>query len=113
MGWPLWHGLHPAARNWSFRQQPALHLVSKGAQATDLGDRLHYNAAVSYRFTGASVGHAGRMALGATEPLPEPMYHGGPKTAAFHREQPATPSIPSTWCWSSMASGTTIRLSPA
>lgn len=87
---------------WSFDANVLYHLATKGAQATNLGDRFHYNAAVSYRLagTGGLAAPGGPMRLGATsaspaEPLPEPMYHGGPKSGGkrhLHKEVAAAPS---------------------
>src|SRR5262249_9693014 len=70
-------------------------LSSTGTQDTDLGDRFLYNAALSYRLSGAAssekVEH-GRMQLCAD--FPEPMYHGGPKAgpSPSHEEPAAMPS---------------------
>jgi len=78
---------------WSFDTNVLYQLATTGAQDTDLGDRLLYNAAVSYRLTGGPAASVGRMHLGA---LPEPMYHGGPKPTRKHRhEEPARPAGPS------------------
>ena len=63
---------------WSFDASVLYQLVTKGALDTDLGDRFQYNAAVSYRLAGGPTELSGRMNLGA---LPEPMYHGGPKSS--------------------------------
>jgi Putative MetA-pathway of phenol degradation len=64
---------------WSLDANVLYEVNGTGAQDTDLGDRLLYNAGVSYRiyggFAGPSGGTGGRMQAG----LPEPMYHGGPK----------------------------------
>jgi hypothetical protein len=69
---------------WSFDSSVLYQLTGTGTQDTDLGDRLLYNAAVSYRILGGPAGPdggpGGRMHAG----LPEPMYHGGPK-AHDHR----------------------------
>ena len=76
-----WDGLFGVAFTqrfaaWSFDANVLYQQVNEGAQDTDLGDRFHYNAAVSYRVTGGGATPMGRMSLGA---MPEPMYHGGPK----------------------------------
>jgi hypothetical protein len=73
---------------WSFDASVLYQLAGKGTQDTVLGDRLLYNAAVTYRATSAPLAAAGYMGLGA---LPEPMYHGGPMSGRRHRhhEQPA------------------------
>jgi hypothetical protein len=62
-------------------------LATEGAQDTNLGDRFQYNAALSYRLFGG--GPSGPMRAGV---LPEPMYHGGPKSHTHkhaHEEAPA------------------------
>jgi hypothetical protein len=76
---------------WSFDTNVLYHQVNKGAQDTDLGDRFHYNAAISYRMTGVPAAPAGRMSLGA---MPEPMYHGGPKSRGqqHSHDEPTAPS---------------------
>ena len=93
---------------WSFDTNVLYQLVTNGAQETDLGDRFHYNAAVSYRLIGGA-GDAGR----AHEP-------GGDARADVPRraQRPAATSTPtrsrrlrrpgprSISCWSSTASGT-------
>ena len=68
-------------------------LATEGAQDTDLGDRFHYNAAVSYRILGGLIGPGRPMYAGA---LPEPMCHSGPKGQRHkntHEEMP-TPGGP-------------------
>jgi hypothetical protein len=68
-------------------------LATEGAQDTNLGDRLLYNLALSYRLTVASPG-ADAMYAG----LPPPMYHGGPKAHHGHEhadEEAAPPKAPS------------------
>jgi len=72
-------------------------LASQGIQQTDLGDRLQYNAAVSYRLLGGPT--LAGMRLGA---LPEPMYHGGPHS---HREA-AGDAAPATFCSCHLACAT-------
>jgi Putative MetA-pathway of phenol degradation len=77
---------------WSFDANVLYQLATTGAQDTDLGDRFLYNAAVTYRLSAGPAVPAGRMSLGA---LPEPMYHGGPKTARTrhqHAEPAPTPT---------------------
>lgn len=69
---------------WSFDANVLYILTGTGAQHTDLGDRVLYNAALSYRLTGDSWTHLARMNLAG---LPEPMYHGGHPHA--HAESPA------------------------
>ena len=74
---------------WSFDANVLYVMATKGAQDTDLGDRFQYNAALSYRLVGGLLGPSGRMYAGA---LPDPMYHGGPKSHAHkhvHEEVPA------------------------
>jgi hypothetical protein len=77
---------------WSFDANVLYVLATEGAQDTDLGDRFQYNAALSYRLVGGLWGPAGPMRAGA---LPEPMYHGGPKSHTHkhkhaHEEAPAS-----------------------
>jgi len=94
-----WDGLYGLAVTqrlaaWSFDANVLYQQVNKGAQDTDLGDRLLYNAAVSYRISSGPAASTGRMSLGA---LPEPMYHGGPKSRGqqhSHDEPPAPPPGP-------------------
>jgi hypothetical protein len=77
----------------SFDANVLYQFVTEGTQATDLGDRFLYNAALSYRVMGGTAG-TGRMNLGA---LPEPMYHGGPKRRSAqhtHAEPASAPSGP-------------------
>ena len=63
---------------WSFDSNVLYILTGTGTQDTNLGDRLLYNAALSYRLTGTTAApQKGHMHLGG--PMPEPMYHGGPK----------------------------------
>ncbi len=76
---------------WSFDANVLYQLARKGAQDTALGDRLLYNAAVTYRLGGASAAPVGYMGLGA---LPEPMYHGGPRTRAGHHDHQEEPTRP-------------------
>jgi hypothetical protein len=75
----------------SFDANVLYQFVTKGTQDTDLGDRLLYNAALSYRLMGSAM--TGRMSLGA---MPEPMYHGGPKRrgAPHTHAEPPAPSGP-------------------
>ena len=78
---------------WSFDASVLYQLVTKGALDTDLGDRFQYNAAVSYRLAGGPTELSGRINLGA---LPEPMYHGGPKSSRPHKHaELAAPPGPS------------------
>ena len=93
-----WDGLFGAAVTkrigpWSFDANVLYVLVTEGTQNTDLGDRLLYNAAVSYRLMrGASEGVAA-MKLGA---LPDPMWHGGPGShqhGHVHQEASTGPSL--------------------
>jgi hypothetical protein len=91
-----WDGLFGLAftqrfKAWSFDTNVLYVLAGNGALDTDLGDRVLYNAAISYRFAGSNVGSADRMRLGA---LPEPMYHGGPKRQAHSHDEPASPRGP-------------------
>jgi len=92
-----WDGLFGLAATkrigpWSFDANVLYALATEGTQNTDLGDRLLYNAAVSYRLTrGASA--VAPMKLGV---LPEPMWHGGPDTHQHthtHQEAPAAPAL--------------------
>jgi hypothetical protein len=92
-----WNGLFGLALtkrvgSWSFDSNVLYILSSTGTQDTDLGDRFLYNAAVSYRLTGTSAAEKSHMHLGG--PLPEPMYHGGPKASGHHHEEPAAPTGP-------------------
>ena len=73
---------------WSFDANVLYVLATEGTQDTNLGDRLQYNVALSYRLTGALSGPAG---------LPAPMYHGGPKAHHGHKhahEEAAPPKGP-------------------
>jgi outer membrane putative beta-barrel porin/alpha-amylase len=74
---------------WSLDANVLYEANGTGAQDTDLGDRLLYNAGVSYRIYGGAGRSDGRMHAG----LPEPMYHGGPKAHDHghdhHHEAPA------------------------
>jgi hypothetical protein len=73
---------------WSFDANVLYVVAGEGAQATDLGDRFQYNAALSYRLTGGLPAPSGRKHTGA---LPEPMYHGGPGSNRHrHRHEEAT-----------------------
>jgi len=80
---------------WSFDTSVLYQLTGTGTQDTDLGDRLLYNAAVSYRILGGPAGPSagsgggsgGRMHAG----LPEPMYHGGPKGRDHHHDHHPEP----------------------
>jgi hypothetical protein len=74
---------------WSFDTNVLYQFTGKGVQDVDLGDRFLYNAAISYRISGFG-GSTGRMNAG----LPEPMYHGGPKTKHHHHEEPPAPKGP-------------------
>jgi hypothetical protein len=90
-----WSGLLGAALTkrfgaWSFDTNVLYQLTGEGVQDTNLGDRFLYNAAISYRITGFA-GPGSRSHLG----LPEPMYHGGPKTKHHHHhEEPSSPAGP-------------------
>jgi hypothetical protein len=83
-GTGAWNGLFGLAAtkrygSWSLDGNVLYVLSNTGTQNTNLGDRFLYNAALSYRLTGATAetnGHT-HMHLGAD--LAEPMYHGGPK----------------------------------
>jgi hypothetical protein len=92
-----WDGLFGLAYTkrlgaWSFHANVLYQLATTGTQDTDLGDRFLYNAAVSYRLFGGALA-PGRMNAGA--PLPEPMYHGGPKAKhQHHHEVPPAPRGP-------------------
>lgn len=95
-GTGAWNGLFGLATtrrigSWSLDGNVLYILSSTGIQDTDLGDRFLYNAAVSWRLTGAAAGEPGHMHLGAA--LPEPMHHGGPK-GSEHHEEPAAPAGP-------------------
>jgi hypothetical protein len=89
-----WDGLFGLALtrrfgSWSFDANVLYVLATEGAQETNLGDRFQYNAALSYRLVGGLWGPSGPMHAGA---VPEPMYHGGPKSHAHrhkHEEAPA------------------------
>jgi hypothetical protein len=97
-----WDGLFGVAFSqrfgaWSFDSNVLYVLTGKGVLDTDLGDRVLYNAAVSYRLFGGRGSPAERMYLGAApEPLPEPMYHGGPKgrAASHSHDEPPPPAGP-------------------
>jgi hypothetical protein len=94
-----WNGLFGLAitrrfGSWSLDSNVLYILSSTGTQDTDLGDRFLYNAALSYRLTGTTAAEKGHTHLGG--PLPEPMYHGGPKGSSdHHHEEPAAPAGPS------------------
>ncbi len=92
-----WNGLFGLAGThrfgaWSLDGNVLYILSSTGTQDTNLGDRFLYNAALSYRLTGAAAGQARHMHLGGQ--LPEPMYHGGPKGSKHDHEEPAAPAGP-------------------
>jgi hypothetical protein len=94
-----WDGLFGLALTqrsgaWSFDANVLYQLATTGTQDTDLGDRLQYNLAVSYRIAGSNSGFGKPMRAGV---LPEPMYHGGPKQrghAHAHDAPPAAPTSP-------------------
>jgi hypothetical protein len=73
---------------WSFDTSVLYTVVGEGTQSTDLGDRFHYSAAVSYRLTGLT-GAGG------------PMFHGGKKPHAagddghphVHSEPASAPAL--------------------
>jgi hypothetical protein len=80
---------------WSFDSNVLYVLSGTGTQDTNLGDRFLYNAALSYRLTGMSAAaQKGHMHLGG--PMPEPMYHGGPKGSVkdHSHDEPAAPAGP-------------------
>jgi len=91
-----WDGLFGLAYTkrfgqWSFDANVLYMLVTNGTQDTDLGDRVLYNAAISYRLTRDASAIA-PMKLGA---LPDPMWHGGPgahQHSHAHEEAPAGPA---------------------
>jgi hypothetical protein len=94
-----WNGLFGLAFTkragaWSFDTNVLYALSGNGTQDTNLGDRLLYNAALSYRLATGSTAKVGPMHLGA---LPEPMYHGGPKDAGsgHSHDEPAAAAGPS------------------
>ena len=112
-----WDGLFGVAVTqrfgaWSFDSNVLYVLATKGAQQTDLGDRFQYNAAVSYRLSAASVPAArctsARCPSRCTTAVPAAMARQATPTTS--RRRAGQRSI---WCSSSMASGTTIRSSPA
>ena len=76
---------------WSFDTNVLYILTGTGVLDTNLGDRVLYNAALSYRLTGDALGSLGRMNLGG---LPEPMYHGGPKAHSHSHVEPPAPAGP-------------------
>jgi hypothetical protein len=89
-----WDGLFGLAASkrigpWSFDANVLYILATEGTQDTDLGDRFQYNAAVSYRILGGP--QAAAMHLGA---LPDPMYHGGPRSQRHVHEEIAVPRGP-------------------
>ena len=93
-----WDGLFGLAATkrigpWSLDANVLYVLVTEGTQSTDLGDRLLYNAAVSYRLWSGTSAAVAPMKLGA---LPEPMWHGGPgahQPSHAHREAPNGPGL--------------------
>jgi Putative MetA-pathway of phenol degradation len=93
-----WDGLFGAAVTkrigpWSFDANVLYVLVTEGTQNTDLGDRLLYNAAVSYRLMRGTSDAVAAMKLGA---LPDPMWHGGPGShqhGRVHQEASMGPSL--------------------
>ena len=76
---------------WSFDANVLYILATEGTQNTDLGDRLLYNAAVSYRLMRGAA-PTPPMKLGA---LPDPMWHGGPGKHQHgpHQEAPSGPAL--------------------
>ncbi len=90
-----WDGLFGLAYTqrfgpWSLDVSALYVLVTTGIQDTDLGDRVLYNAAISYRLMPGAPALA-PMKLGA---LPEPMWHGGPGTHQHsHQEPTAAPTL--------------------
>jgi hypothetical protein len=93
-----WDGLFGLAftqrfNAWSFDTNVLYVLAGNGALDTDLGDRVLYNAAISYRLSGGNIAAPQRMHLGA---LPEPMYHGGPKgrSPTHSHDEPVSPAGP-------------------
>jgi len=93
-----WDGLFGAAVTkrigpWSFDANVLYVLVTEGTQNTDLGDRLLYNAAVSYRLLRGAADGVAAMRLGA---LPDPMWHGGPGShqhGHVHQEVSTGPAL--------------------
>jgi hypothetical protein len=79
---------------WSFDANVLYQLTGTGTQHTDLGDRLLYNTAVSYRLYGGVPGSNGRMHAGLSEPIDQPMYHGGPKAHDHDHAEPPAPRGP-------------------
>ena len=74
--------------SWSFDGNILYVLATEGTQQTDLGDRLQYNVAVSYRLVGGLTVGGAPMHAGA---FSAPMYHGGPKAQPHrHAEPPPT-----------------------
>ena len=91
-----WDGLFGLAfthrfGSWSFDTNVLYFLTGTGVLDTNLGDRVLYNAALSYRLTGDALGSLGRMNLGGWT---EPMYHGGPKAHSHAHEEPPAPTGP-------------------
>lgn len=75
------------AGRWSFDASALYTLVNEGTQSTDLGDRLNYGVAVSYRVTGMGPS-SGPMFHGAT-----PHDHGDDGHAHIHQEPAAGPVL--------------------
>lgn len=73
---------------WSFDASVLYTAVGEGVFDTDLGDRVHYGAAVSYRVAGFANGAAGPMFHGA-----KPHEHGDDGHAHKHVEPAAGPAL--------------------
>ena len=93
-----WDGLFGLAATkrigpWSFDANVLYVLVTEGIQNTDLGDRILYNAAVSYRLMCGPSELVAPMKLGA---LPDPMWQGGPGShqhSHVHQEASTGPAL--------------------
>jgi hypothetical protein len=72
---------------WSFDTNVLYQFTGDGVQDVNLGNRLLYSGAVSYRISGGFFGPSGRTHAG----LPEPMHHGGPKTKHSHGHEHEAP----------------------
>ena len=92
-----WNGLFGLAvtqrfGSWSLDGNVLYILSSTGTQDTNLGDRLLYNAALSYRLSRSRAEKTGQGHTHLGADLSEPMmYHGGPTGGTGHsHEEPAT-----------------------
>jgi Putative MetA-pathway of phenol degradation len=90
-GTGAWNGLFGLAvtkrfGSWSLDGNVLYVLSSTGTQDTNLGDRFLYNAALSYRLTGATAEKNGHTHMHLGGDLPAPMYHGGPKGNMGHSQ---------------------------